>query len=270
MKIAVSNIAWNTPQDEMAVELMHRHGITGIEIAPTKIWNSPVSISEKDIRLYSRYWIDKAITPVAIQSVLFNKPEFTIFKDKNSRLKTLSYLKAMIRVCALLEAKIVVFGSPKNRLTYGQDREDIMVIAESFFRALGIFSQENGVYFCIEPNARAYGCDFLTNTDEAVEFVKRVDHPNVGLNLDTGIMILNQEVYEQSLAKALPFLRHLHVSEPFLEPVRGVGNHHLAVSSALRNVGYSGWVSLEMKNTDTEVGMALLDESLRVVMTFYQ
>ena len=41
MKLAVSNIAWEPDEDEAVYTLMQKYGVTGVEIAPTKIWDRP-------------------------------------------------------------------------------------------------------------------------------------------------------------------------------------------------------------------------------------
>ena len=42
MKTAISNIAWNLPDDERVAGWMKEHGVGGVEIAPTKIWPKPL------------------------------------------------------------------------------------------------------------------------------------------------------------------------------------------------------------------------------------
>lgn len=38
MKLALSNIGWDAEYDRQVYELMKRHGFTGLEIAPTRIF----------------------------------------------------------------------------------------------------------------------------------------------------------------------------------------------------------------------------------------
>src|SRR5690606_28612226 len=101
---------------------------------------------------------------------------------------------------------------------------------------------------CIEPNARDYGADFVTNTQEGIALVKAVNHEGFGLHLDTGTMILENENIEESIEQAAPYLCHFHVAEPMLEPVshstRNLAQHQRA-SKALQEIRYSKWVTVE-------------------------
>ncbi len=270
MNIAVSNVAWEFSENDKVVDVFHHYDVKGIEIAPTKVWESPTTVSDAAIKRHSTYWTDKGITPVAIQSILFGHTELTIFQDKITRTKTLSYLKEMIRVSAVLGAKAIVFGSPKNRITYGLDHHTVMDIAIPFFTELGEIAKQYHMFFCIEPNAKAYGNDFITNTNEGVTFVQMVNHPNVGLNLDTGIMTINQESYADVIARALPYVYHVHISEPFLEPIGTKETNHLALASALRSVNYTRWVSVEMKGNKPPHNIDALDQSLKLVTSIYR
>jgi sugar phosphate isomerase/epimerase len=91
----------------------------------------------------------------------------------------------------------------------------------------------------------------MTNTDEALAVVQAVDHPGLGLHLDSGIMSLNGESVESAVGSAGQHLCHFHVSHPQLAPVSDGGPvDHAAVSRALRANNYRGMVSVEMRSAD--------------------
>ena len=45
----------------------------------------------------------------------FNRPDLKFFKDKESRLKTIEYLKKLSELCQELGGSQIVLGSPANR-----------------------------------------------------------------------------------------------------------------------------------------------------------
>lgn len=270
MKVAISNIAWDTSQDGRVLDLLQHYHVQGIEIAPTKIWNTPTEVKDAEIQKYVKRWVDNGIQLVATQSLLFNHPELTIFQEKETRVRTLAYLQEMIRVSAGLGVRVVVFGSPKNRMTKGLDRREVLDIALPFFTELAETSKQHDVFFCIEPNALGYGCDFITNTQEGIEFVQMVNHPHIGLNLDVGIMTMNAEPYTKVITQALPHTHHIHVSEPFLKQIGKGGTDHQAVAAALRRVNYSQWVSIEMKGLEFSDGLQSVENSLKYVADIYR
>jgi sugar phosphate isomerase/epimerase len=88
----------------------------------------------------------------------------------------------------------------------------------------------------------------LLNTVEVLNFVKKINHPFVQLNLDTGILTLNNEKIEQSIKQAFPFLTHFHISEPYLDLVNENGIiAHNKIAKILKKLKYKNYCSIEMK-----------------------
>lgn len=248
MKLAISNIAWNVEQDEQVRDLLYKKGIRGIEVAPTKIWQFPDRVSYEEAIIYKKFWDSKEIQIVGAQSLLYNKGELAIF-DPNKEKETIEYLEKMIRLVSWLGGRVLVFGSPKNRRISGYDIRTVYHRSQSIFKELAEFSYELGCVFCIEPNPPEYGCDFVTNMSQALELVSRIDHPGFRLHLDTSSIFINEEIIEDVMEIYLPFLEHVHISEPFLEKVGDKSDlsKHNAIYRSLRKINYIGWVSIEMK-----------------------
>ena len=85
---------------------------------------------------------------------------------------------------------------------------------------------------------------YINNTVEAIELIRRLDCPGIGLNLDVGTMIENGEKVEE-LEGVWPYISHVHISEPFLKPVQKRSLHG-ELAAALWENGYPGYVSIEM------------------------
>jgi sugar phosphate isomerase/epimerase len=118
-------------------------------------------------------------------------------------------------------------------------------VAVPFFRTLGEAARVHGLFFCIEPNPKDYGCDFVTTVAEALDLVDAVGSEGFGLHMDTGGMTLAGESASE-VAEAAARYRHFHISTPFLEGVHGSPVDHAAFAEVLRNQGYNGCVSIEM------------------------
>ncbi|MDB5312097.1 MAG: sugar phosphate isomerase/epimerase [Gemmataceae bacterium] len=250
MKLAVSNIAWPKEQDAAAARVLTEHGVTGIEVAPTKIWPTPLAATAAEIPAYRAFWTDRGIEIVAAQALLFGRPELTLFDSADSRAHTLAYLEGIISLCAELGAGALVFGSPKNRRVGSLRREEAWDVAVDFFGHLGRIAAGSGTCVVIEANPPEYGADFVTRAGEAVDLVKAVNHPGFQLHLDTGCMTLANDPLRATFDIGMPFLRHVHVSEPNLDPPGSSGKvAHAAFADELRRRSYSGWVSLEMRES---------------------
>lgn len=268
MKLAISNIAWEQPEESQIASELSGLGVAGIEIAPTKRWPDLTKVSDSEIEEYREFWINCELQPVAMQALLFGHPELTVFEDPATRLRTLDYLEKVIVLAGRLGTKILVFGSPKNRHVGNVAEEEAAAISSEFFRKLGTIAESNGVVFCIEPNPPEYGCDFITTASEGIDLVRRVDNPGFGLHLDTGGMVLSGEDVARVLAEAGPVIRHFHISEPFLEPVGNGKVDHEVVRHALEQSSYDGDISIEMKSEGSD-NVARVRDAVRFTRDTY-
>lgn len=261
MKLAVSNIAWTPEADADVAGLLEELGIQGVEIAPTKLWPSLTAV-DASVIAYRQLWEQRGLTVVALQSLLFGRPDLRVFGTAAERRRTLDHLHTVMRIGRLLGAGPLVFGSPKNRATHGLHPAEVESIAVEFFREAGRMAAELGVVLCIEPNPPRYDCDFVNTAEQGRRLVEMVASPGFGLHLDAAALTLSGEHLEASIAASSLLLRHFHASEPELRPLGMGGVDHAAAAAALRSCGYSNWVSLEMRHDPSR---PLLDELRRVV-----
>ena len=269
MKLAISNIAWSPDEDEAISGLMREYGVTGVEIAPTKIWPHPLTTSSGELTAYTRFWHSRGIRLSSMQALLFGRPDLTIFETAEKRQETLDYLKGITRIGGRLGAEVLVFGSPRNRSIGALNKEIAEEIAIQFFRQVGQFAESNGLIFCIEPNPEAYGCDFVTTSAEGRDLVAKVGHPGFGLHLDAAGMSLSHENIEVELEKSVSELCHFHISEPDLRPIGSDGVDHQLFASTLSSLGYEGWLSVEMRAPGTTGTVGGIAEALGVVRQYY-
>jgi len=268
MNIAISNIAWNQSEDEEISKLLQEYNIEGIEIAPTKIWKDPTSISDEEIASYKWYWHKKKVKIIAMQSLLFGHPQLTIFESTARRKKTIAYLTQILRIASLLGIDTAVFGSQKNRRKGGLDEATTNTIAEDFFSSVGNVAKHYGVHFCIEANPKTYETDFLLTTKDVITFIKHLNHPYVNTHLDSGAMKLNKEDCAKTIRAAVPFF-HFHISEPFLKPVP-LEVDHKAIVTTLKEIQYTKWVSIEMRAKKSGSNINQIRETLEFVTKTYR
>jgi sugar phosphate isomerase/epimerase len=252
VRLAVSNIAWTQEDDGAALDLLVELGLDGLEVAPTRLWPDPLAVPDDEVRAFRARCEARGIPVVALQALLFGRPELRLFEDESARRATLAHLRGIARVGGLLGAGPLVFGSPANRRRGALEPARALEIAERFFRAAGEAALEHGTCLCLEPNPPQYGCDFATDAASALELVRRVDHPGFGLHLDAAALTLAGDAPGPAVAACASALRHFHASEaqlaPLGEPPAGEpAADHAAFASALRAAGYRGFVSLEMR-----------------------
>jgi len=267
MKFAASNIAWRAAEDAEVVVLLKRYGFEGIEIAPTRIWQDPLRATPSQVREVRATWTDQGLPIVAMQSLLFGHPELTLFESKEIRQKTREYLARMIDLGAGLGARVLVFGSPKNRQRAGLPVHEALAIAADFFRDLGNRAHAAGVALCVEPNPALYACDFVTTSREGLALVDAVQSPGFGLHLDAAGMTLAGETPD-ALEAVAGSLEHFHASEKNLDPVGSGTVDHAGFSAALQKIHYNHWVSIEMRPGEGS-NLPRIEQALRHVQSLY-
>lgn len=270
MKLAVSSIAWTNEEEPAVAELLQKLGVRYVEIAPTKQWNSPADASDAAIDEYKTFWRSYGIEIVAFQSMLFNRPDLKLFESEENRQQSRVYLQDFIRLAGKMGVARMVFGSPKNRQRGALDDQTALKVAREFFTELGNTAQENGVCFCIEPNPADYGCDFITDAAQGLELVKTVGNEGFGLHLDIAGMTLVKDDVVAAITNARDVLKHFHISSPFLEQVEDRPDvAHTAAAVALTEIGYQGFVSIEMRPAKAGQNLARVERAVSFAQNIY-
>lgn len=257
MKLAISNIAWEQHDDPIVLDLLKSNGVTGIEVAPTKIWRDWKGASYKSAAQYKKIMTDRGFELPVMQAILFGKPELQLF-DEKSHTAFLEHLKLVAELANGFGSKVLVFGAPNNRKRGQTPYSEAIEVASEFFYKAGRVCVDNGCCIGLEHNPVEYGCDFATNVLDAKELVKKVDHEGFKLHVDSaGLHMCGGDISEMIL-KSGEFV-HYHISEPMLEPIfEGIVAHKEGIST-LREIKYDKWVSIEMKQPTS---VDLLEKSL--------
>ena len=246
MKLACSNIAW-TPHDcPEILDLLREQGITGIEIAPTKIWPRWEDATPRLAEAYGTWLRGEGFDVPALQAVLFGRPEARLFDDAGERV-LVSHLARVAEIAEAFGAAAVVLGAPRQRDRGVLSKDAAFERAAAVFqRAAEVFAA-HGTSLCIEPNPRRYDCNFIVNAREGAELVRRVDHPGFGLHLDSAAMFLENDDLMQLWPDVAPLVRHFHISEPDLGDFATPQIPHHENLAFLDSVGYENWCSVEMR-----------------------
>lgn len=242
MKLAISNIAWDSTDDLKAYQLMKKYGFEGLEIAPTRFFaHNPYDRSDECRQLAKQLKIEYNFDVCSMQSILFGRDEKIFESPENTTLIT-QYLFKAIDFATAARCGNIVFGCPKNK---GVIDADSYSVAVDFFRVLGQYAAKRHTIVAIEPNPAMYGTNFINYTKEAVELAKEVGSDGIKVNADLGTIIVNSEDVEE-ISKNIKYINHIHISEPELMPVRERSEHR-QLASFLRQEEYNGFISIEMR-----------------------
>lgn len=270
MRLAISNIAWDTAEDEAMATLFHRFGVDAIDVAPGKYFPDPAKATEEDIVRVKNWWSERGIEITGMQALLFGTTGLNVFGPPEAQDAMLQHLTAVCGIGAGLGAKRLVFGSPKNRDRTGLSDQQAMDLAVPFFRRLGDVAQSYGVVICLEPNPPCYGTNFMTTSAETALVVEQVAHPAVRMQLDTGALTINGEDPATVLQDSAPLIGHVHASEPDLLPLGDGGTDHAKVVAALRQHLPNHVVSIEMLATKNEPHKVSIERALKAAIRHYR
>lgn len=269
MKLAISNIAWDTAEDETIATLLHRLGVDAIDVAPGKYFPEPAQATDGDIARVKNWWSERDIEITGMQALLFGTVGLNVFGPPEAQDAILQQLTAVCHIGGGLGAKRLVFGSPKNRDRTGLSDQEAMDVAVPFFRRLGDIAQAYGVVICLEPNPTCYGANFMTTSAETAQVVGQITHPAVRMQLDTGALTINSEDPVAALQYCAPLIGHIHASEPDLLPLGDGGTEHAKVADALERYLPNHVVSIEMLATKNEPHAVSIERSLTLAIQHY-
>ena len=246
-QISISNIAWDTTDDALVAKILASLDVHHIDIAPGKYFPNPEEASDADIAAVRRTWEERGFALAGFQSLLFGTQGLNVFGSEEVQERMLERLGHICRIAAGLGAEKLVFGSPKNRDRKGLSDAQALDMALEFFTRLGDIAQWFGVVVCLEPNPKAYGANFLTNTMDACDFVVKLDHSGIRMQLDTGAMFMNNEPPE-TIEQVRDWIGHVHISEPQLAPLGESGVSHAQIGERFKKAmgQTSSIVTIEM------------------------
>lgn len=265
--ISISNIAWDIEEDSAVADLLASLGVFAIDIAPGKYFKEITNTTDSEIRTVRQVWADRGFSIIGMQSLLFGTRGLNVFGSEASQQAMLEHLRHVSRIGAGLNATKLVFGSPKNRDRSGLTDEKAEAVALAFFTRLGDIALQEGVEICLEPNPPCYGANFLTTVKETYLFVRKLAHPAVRMQLDTGALFINREPIDL-IPEIKDQIGHIHISEPNLSVLGTEGVNHERVAQALNLVSRAPrTIEMLIKNKDST--MESIARAVKIAQTHY-
>lgn len=175
-------------------------------------------------------------------------------------------LRNLIDFAGAINAPIVTIGSFRGRAASvnsggRQKLMDLLHLAAEYAKTLS-------VRLVIEPLNR-YETDLILNTAEALEFIRQINHPNIGLLLDTFHVNIEEASWTEPFSRALAagLLWHIHAADNNrLPPGHGLINFRTLIT-ILREGNYSGYLSGELlpRPTPDEAARQTVDYLRRLI-----
>jgi D-psicose/D-tagatose/L-ribulose 3-epimerase len=240
MKIGVSAFAWTSEFTESHYKLLPKlrgNGLSALEIPmfePRKISGSSLRRAIEDNGLECTVC---AILPAGINP---------ISTDASVRGRSFTHLVECVEKAAELNAKLLggPLFAPIGYLPGRRRNQDDWNWAVEAFQRLGDALDANGVNLSLEPVNRSETF-FLRTAKEAKAFCDAIDHPRIGITLDTFHANIEENDISDAVLSLGSSLKHVHASEND----RGLlGSGHVnfpAIIKALRKIEYDGYLMIE-------------------------
>jgi len=247
LKLAISNIAWPAAEEAAYMKYISEWGCAGIEIAPSRIWPEPLDATLEERRAFKSLVEKFGLKIPSLHALLYNRPDLGIFRGPEAERQTVEYLKGLCQLAADLGARVLVFGSPRNRQRGETSMAEAFAIAAAFFAKVAPRADDLGVCLCIEP-LRPEETDFIFSAQDGLRLVEMVDHPGFGLHLDAKAVSAEGGDLFATLQRVIPKLEHFHINDPNLTEINSSGTvPHDLLAQALQAAGYHRYVSIEMR-----------------------
>ena len=262
MKLAICNETFQDWPFEKAFAFARELGYTGIEIAPFTIDKNAYNISPQQRAEVRKQAEAAGLEVIGLHWLLaFTEGYYLTSPEAEVRQKTSDYLAELARLCRDLGGTIMVLGSPVQRnLLPGVSHEQAMQNAADVLKAAVPTFDECGVTLAVEPLGPQEG-DFLLTAESGCQLVEMVDAPSCKLHLDVKAMSSESKPIPDIVRDSARHLVHFHANDAN-QRGPGMGDiDFVPILAALKEVGYDGWVSVEV--FDYEPGVeALARESI--------
>ena len=172
--------------------------------------------------------------------------------DPEIRKKAVDFITEMISFGAPFGAPAIIGSMQGNVLPSGHREETFALLAEGL-EILGRYAASEGVILIYEPLNR-YETNLFNTLETGSQFLEKNSGTNIKLLADLFHMNIEEDNLAESIRKYGNHIGHVHFADSNRKPM-GFGHTDMApIAEALKEIGYSGYVSAEafpFPNPDT-------------------
>ena len=249
MKIALCNEVLHDLAFPAQCERAAALGYTGLELAPFTLGDEPHRLSANQRSKLRRAAADAGIVITGLHWLLLTPSGLSITAtDPDVCKTTIDILTRLIDLCADLDGKVLVHGSPKQRQVKADEAPlEAWNRARDLWATIAQRAAQARVLYCIEPLA-AHETNFINTIQAAVDMMEAVGNKSLRTMLDTRAASHSESAsLTQLVDEWLPSgaIAHVHLNDPSgLAPGQGVLSFG-PILQALRKHCYQGMVSVE-------------------------
>ena len=188
-KLAVSNIALSAYDHAAELGRLTDLGLSGVEVAPSRVWRDTWhGLTPALVAAYRRDVEAAGLGVVGLHSLFYDHPELGLFRDAETRARSLDFLVHLSAVCRDLGGRTLIWGGGRRLGDVGQ--APARAEAQAFMAELCRRIEGHGTVFCFEPLGPDE-TDFINSAFDALAIVAAVDHPALRMQLDAKALVAN-------------------------------------------------------------------------------
>jgi len=217
-------------------------------------------MSEEDFRQFRDKVLASSMRCRSLNG-LIRRPDLKVVGNSVSTSVLSEYLDVCLERCRTLGASVAVWGSAGSRnVPDGFPRERAQEQIAQFLRMAGDLARKHDLVVAIEP-LRHEESNILNTGGEALEMVRRVEHPQVKMIID--YYHLREENEDPKIVEeARREIVHMHFANPHgrLWPHElSEDDHYSAFFGYVKKIRYAGGISIEGKGSFEKDGVASRD-----------
>ncbi len=159
-------------------------GYKGLELALGSLVDTPHRMSNSSASDLRQRIESHGLRVTGLHWLLAPYPDLSI-TDPTQHGRTTEVLVRLIELCGVLGGRVLVHGSPAQRMAQpGYNSQETLAELAGFFAPVARAAERAGVIYCIEPLSRAE-TDVINTVAEAVKLVELVGSPSFLTMIDT-------------------------------------------------------------------------------------
>ena len=224
-------------------------GYTGLEVAPYTLASSVDELSPATRRQFAQAVAETGMEIIGLHWLLAKTEGFHLTtEDGEIRNRTAAHLIKLVQLCAELGGEIMVLGSPQQRnFPPSMDHASAQTNAVDCLKQVVPHLEKHAITLALEPLGPTEG-NFWNQAAQAVTAIEACGSKNIKLHLDVKAMSSEALPIPEIIRQSAEHVAHFHANDPnLLGP--GMGDVSLPpIFSALNEIDYQGWVSVEVFN----------------------
>ncbi len=159
-------------------------GYFGLELAPGTLGGDPYLLDREQRQFIRSTHTRHGLVVTGLHCLLTPYPNLSI-TDTSVATRTTEVLLSMVDLCADIGGKVLVHGSPAQRImpenmSVAENRDNVI----AFFKLIAARAQERGVMYCLEPLSH-HETDFVTSVAEGASIATAVGVDSFRTMIDT-------------------------------------------------------------------------------------